>query len=132
MLRDILYFVFVFVVHNDGHFCIQKKKVLVLHQIIQSLVTVIIYLSLSSLHILGPQESLFNQNSKERRGGTLDETRQIDNKLVDVSSLMVSIFHFCPYLLISSSSFPHTSLFPLQRHNQIPSSVLVPVNCDSK
>lgn len=26
MLHDILYFVFVFVVHNDGHFCKQKKK----------------------------------------------------------------------------------------------------------
>ena len=26
MLHDILYFAFVFVVHNDGHFCKKKKK----------------------------------------------------------------------------------------------------------
>ena len=26
MLHDILYFVFVFAVHNDGHFCKKKKK----------------------------------------------------------------------------------------------------------
>ena len=41
MLHDILYFAFVFVVHNDGHFCKKKKKkkkVLVLRQVIQNLI----------------------------------------------------------------------------------------------